>query len=68
MEDIKQYTDLLADELNLKEIATYIATSEKGELYIVYNRLKREFRLELCGKMVDSPTLLEKLVHDLYGK
>lgn len=47
LEYYKQLDDLVADEVNIKNVVRIVGTTEEGELSLNYNREKREYTFVL---------------------
>lgn len=63
IEQVKQYHDILCDELNVLEARQVIET-EKGDLEIIYNRKDREFRLMFNHERIENSRILNHWIEN----
>lgn len=47
-----QYDDMIADEVNVKEVRHILGMSERGEVALTYVRSERRYKWELDGRFV----------------
>lgn len=60
--DRQQLDQIILDEVNIKAFVRHVCMTEKGSLDLVYSE-GRHF-IELAGKEIAAPKLLEKLLND----
>lgn len=63
---LKDYTDLakdLCDTLDVQELSQFIGRSERGDIYLIYNRAKERYMLEIGGasNIPNAPKLIKLL-------
>lgn len=63
IENYKELDDIVCDEINVKNLERYLATTEEGRLYLNYNRKNREYTLVLANRsQVASDSFVEKIL------